>query len=93
MRRTSAAIASIALALTLAACGGSSGGDEKQAVLDDLRAELISEGATEAQADCVVGGIDDMSVDDLKSMQGDEAPSQEIQDKVLGVITECALGG
>jgi hypothetical protein len=92
MRRTSAVVASLALAFALAGCG-SSGGDEKQAVLDDLRAELIGEGATEAQADCVVAGIDDMSVDDLKSMQGDEAPSQEIQDKVLGVITECALGG
>ncbi|MDP1878844.1 MAG: hypothetical protein Q8M17_14940 [Actinomycetota bacterium] len=92
MRRASAVVASIALALALAGCGGS-GGDDKQTVLDDLRAELISEGATEAQADCVVGGIDDMSVEDLKSMQGDEAPSQEIQDKVLGVITECALGG
>lgn len=91
MRRASAVVATLALALVLAGCGG--GGDDKQAVLDDLRAELISEGATEEQADCVVDGIDDLSVDDLKSVQGDDPPSQEIQDKVLGVITECALGG
>jgi hypothetical protein len=91
MKRTTALAGVIlALPLLLAACGG--GGDsEKQAILDDLRAELITSGATEEQADCVMGTVDDFSVEDLKILQDDAAtPPQEIQDKVLAALSECA---
>jgi hypothetical protein len=94
MKRTTAVAGVIlALPLLLAGCGG--GGDsEKQAILDDLRSELVSGGASEEQADCIMGAVDDLSIDDLKVLQDDSAtPSQEVQDTVMGAMAECAAGG
>jgi hypothetical protein len=94
MKRTTA-LAGLVLALPIliAGCGG--GGDsEKQAIVDELRSELVTGGATEEEADCVMGAIDDLSIDDLKVLQDDNAtPSQELQDKVLGALETCAPQG
>jgi hypothetical protein len=94
MKRTTA-LAGLVLALPIliAGCGG--GGDsEKQAIVDELRSELVSGGATEEQADCVMGTVGEFSIEDLKVLQDDNAtPSQEIQDKVLSALEECAPQG
>lgn len=94
MKRTTALVGVIlALPVLIAGCGG--GGDsEKQAILDELRTELVSGGASEEQADCIMGSVDDLSIDDLKVLQDDNAtPSQEIQDKVMAAMAECAPQG
>lgn len=83
----------LALPILVAGCGG--GADsERQAVVDALRSDLVTGGATEEQADCVMTAIDDLSTEDLKVLQVAEAtPSPEIQDKVLTALSECAFGG
>jgi hypothetical protein len=94
MKRTTA-LAGLVLALPIliAGCGG--GADsEKQAILDDLRSELVTGGASAEEADCIMGAVDDLSVDELKVLQDDNAtPSQELQEKVLSALETCAPQG
>ena len=94
MKRTSALIAGLALALSLAACGGSGGGgdDKKSALLDELRKDALSSGATQEQVDCVIAAIDDLSAEQLQSLK-DDSPSAETQAAVGAAFGACVTPG
>lgn len=97
------AAAVLALSFGLAACGGSSsggdsgGGDSaKQAVIDELIAELEQDGNVPAgQVACIKEGFNAFTVDELTLLRDSETDTEvptELQDKILELITGCVLG-
>lgn len=79
MKRTAAIIASAALALTLAACGGSSSDSstssaplvtpERLALIDELRADGEASGASAEEISCVIQAIEQLGVAELESVK------------------------
>ena len=97
------AAAVLALSFGLAACGGSSsggdsgGGDSaKQAVIDELIAELEQDGNVPAgQVACNKEGFNAFTIDELTLLRDSETDTEvptELQDKILELITGCVLG-
>jgi hypothetical protein len=88
MKRTIVILAVAALALT--ACGSSSTPDPKSSMLDGVRAAAISSGLTEEQADCIVDGLSDLSVEQLNAIAADTADPATEQAYTM-VAAECLV--
>ena len=89
MKRALAGIPVVVLALALAACGSSA--DPKVEMLDGIRAAAIESGLTEAQAACVVDGLDDLTIDQLNAIADDTADAATKQAYTF-VAAQCLLG-
>ncbi|MDO8731309.1 MAG: hypothetical protein Q7L55_01850 [Actinomycetota bacterium] len=73
MKRTLAVTMGLALALTLAACGGNSSDagtiPDRDALIADLRADGEKNGAPTEQIDCVVDAISELDAAQLQSVK------------------------
>jgi len=98
MKRTAAILASAALALSLAACGGSSSDDspssdplvspERLALIDEMRAEGEASGASAEEISCVIQAIEQLSVADLESVKNG-TQTEETQAVMTAASEKC----
>ena len=88
MKRTILVIAAAAFALS--ACSSTSTPDPKASILDGVRAAAISSGLTEEQATCIVDGLDDLSIDQLKAIGANTADAATQQAYTL-VAAQCLI--
>ena len=81
----------LALPLVLAACGGGGGGTDRDAIIDKAMADMTSGGdVTDAQKTCLTDFLKTLSDDELGAISSEEAPAQEIQDKITTGLVNCA---
>ncbi len=88
MKRTILVI--VAGVLALSACSSTSTPDPKASILDGVRAAAIMSGLTEEQATCIVDGLGDLSIEQLKAIGADTADAATQQAYTL-VAAQCLI--
>lgn len=89
---TIATAAAAAALLTLTACGGGSSSNDNSAIVDELMAEIGTEGMPEGATDCIRQALSGYSTEELTSLRDGETDadvSPELQEKVITMMTGC----
>lgn len=90
MKKQAVALVLVAtLALALSACGSN---DPKAEILDGVRSAAIDNGLTDVQADCVVKGLGELTVEQLQAIGDNTADAATTQAYTL-VAAQCLLSG
>lgn len=100
MRRSrfavSATAAAAAALLALTACGGGGSSSDNSAIIDQLMAEIGTEGMPEGASDCIRQGLSGFSTEELTALRDGETDadvSPELQEKVITMMTGCIGDG
>ena len=89
MKRAALLVAIGSLTLVLAACSTS---DPKAEILDGVRAAAIENGLTEVQATCIIDGLRELTVEQLKAI-GDNTADRATTQAYTMVAAQCLLSG
>ncbi|MDO8731127.1 MAG: hypothetical protein Q7L55_00890 [Actinomycetota bacterium] len=79
----------LALPLVLAACGGSNANSVREESIAGITEALTKSGASQQVIDCMTGLVNQLSDDDIKSLDAENA-SNELQAKFAADSIACA---
>lgn len=79
----------LALPLVLGACGGSNADSVREESIAGITEALKKSGASQEVIDCMTGLVNQLSDDDIKSLEEGDA-SKEVQEKFAADSVACA---